>query len=141
MPKTGNGFDRQEVFIEFRHHPGCDILQLCVPEDGLDIVVDQALMTIEGGRCPGADAIHGDIFVQETSQRVAAGRDKYAGVLLVLDLSFALFRLGMGGAGFPFLPLFAVAVQVGVNNGIFCFPFDDGRHRSYPPFFQPVTII
>ena len=48
-----------------------------------------------------------------------------AGILLMLNLSLAPFCLGMGGAGFPLLPLHSVLILIVVDNGVFRFPLND----------------
>lgn len=60
---AGFGFDRFKLFVEVIHHPGIDVIQLFVPDKGPDVVVDQRLMPLIGGGCPGVDAIDGDILI------------------------------------------------------------------------------
>ena len=40
MPIPGNRFHGLEVFVELGHHPGADVVQLYIPDNGLDVVVD-----------------------------------------------------------------------------------------------------
>ena len=43
----------------------------------------------------------------------------------MLNFRFSLLGFRMGAAGFPFLALGAIAVRIGINNGIFGFTFDN----------------
>ena len=60
---AGFGLDRFELLVEVIHHPGIDVIQFPIPDEGPDVVVDQRLVALIGRGCPGVDAIDGDVLI------------------------------------------------------------------------------
>ena len=57
------GLYRFELLIEMIHHPGIDVIQLFVPNQGPDVIVDQRLVALVGRGCPGIDAVNGNVLI------------------------------------------------------------------------------
>ena len=112
---------------------GCDLIELHLSDDRLDIVVDQAQIAGICGDRPLSFSVQFDIFIKEFPECAALWNGEGSGHLAVFDLHLPFLCLLHCAAGFPFLMLLPLSINVGVHHAEPLLTRNNTCHLLIPP--------